>query len=185
MQRSGRYVAGEGENTRSLILDQLRKDLQDFSRQGVTVDKDPADPLGLLVLVPEGLLNFKWDSFEIPGGGVKFLSAFSPRLANTACSDKYKKEISSIVVEGHTDSTGTDEHNLQLSQQRSLAVVQETLNVVGQRDSDDKACFLEFLSANGRGSKEPILDAHGNEDMLNRLRSGVDLVIVLAARKRE
>jgi outer membrane protein OmpA-like peptidoglycan-associated protein len=158
-------VSAEGENTRNLILEQLKHVLQEFERQGVHVEKDPADPLGLLVLVPEGLLNFQKDKYDIPVAGVQFLSAFSPRLASTACSDSYKKEIGSIVVEGHTDSSGTDEHNLQLSQERSLAVVQKTLDVLGQQDSSDKACFLDFLSASGRGSKEQILDANGNEDM--------------------
>jgi chemotaxis protein MotB len=158
-------ASSEGENTRNLILDQLKIDLQDFAKKGVRVEKDPTDPLGLLVLVPEGLLNFSLDSHEIPQGGIQFLRDFSPRLATTACNPRYRKEISSIVVEGHTDSSGSDEHNLQLSQERSLAVVQQTLNILGQNESEDKSCFLDFLSANGRGSKEPILDGHGAEDM--------------------
>ncbi len=156
-------ATAEGENARNLILDQLKHDLQNFARQGVRVDKDPKDPLGLLVLVPEGLLNFAVDQFDIPPRGVRFLSDFSPTLAKTSCSERYKKDISSIVVEGHTDSSGTDEHNLQLSQERSLAVVQQTLEILRHDDSDRK-CFLEFLSANGRGSKEPIPGADGKED---------------------
>src|SRR5271170_7606778 len=72
-------ASAEGENTRNLILDRLKLDLQDFARQGVRVEKDPSDPLGLLVLVPEGLLNFAVDRTDIPDGGVKFLSGFSPR----------------------------------------------------------------------------------------------------------
>src|SRR5215469_6942437 len=83
-------ASAEGENTRNLILDKLKLDLQDFARQGVRVEKDPADPLGLLVLVPEGLLNFAIDKTEIPQSGVQFLSDFAPRLATTACSEKYR-----------------------------------------------------------------------------------------------
>src|ERR1700691_5583950 len=71
-------ASAEGENTRNLILDSLKVDLQDFARQGVRVEKDPADPLGLLVLVPEGLLNFAIDKTDIPEGGVTFLFDFSP-----------------------------------------------------------------------------------------------------------
>jgi outer membrane protein OmpA-like peptidoglycan-associated protein len=157
-------ASAEGENTRNLILDRLKLDLQDFARQGVRVEKDPADPLGLLVLVPEGLLNFAVDRTDIPAGGVQFLSDFAPRLAKTSCSESYKKEISSIVVEGHTDSSGTDEHNLLLSQQRSLVVVQRTLDILGNEAPEDRKCFLDFLSASGRGSKEAILAANGEED---------------------
>jgi outer membrane protein OmpA-like peptidoglycan-associated protein len=177
-------ASAEGENTRNLILDRLKLDLQDFARQGVRVEKDPADPLGLLVLVPEGLLNFAVDRTDIPDGGVRFLSDFSPRLAKTACSERYRKEISSIVVEGHTDSSGTDEHNLQLSQERSMAVVQQTLKILGQGEPGDKACFLDFLSANGRGSKEPIRDANGNEDR-DRSRRVVFKIRVRSLEQRE
>jgi outer membrane protein OmpA-like peptidoglycan-associated protein len=177
-------ASAEGENTRNLILDRLKIDLQDFARQGVRVEKDPSDPLGLLVLVPEGLLNFAIDKTDIPEGGVTFLSDFSPRLARTACSERYRKEISSIVVEGHTDSSGTDEHNLQLSQERSLAVVQRTLEILGQSGPEDRACFLDFLSANGRGSKEPILDASGKEDR-DRSRRVVFKIRVRSLEQRE
>ncbi len=177
-------ASAEGENTRNLILDQLKIDLQDFAKKGVRVEKDPADPLGLLVLVPEGLLNFKLDSHDIPERGVQFLRDFSPRLAITACNPRYRKEISSSVVEGHTDSTGSDEHNLQLSQERSLAVVQQTLDILGQNGSEDKSCFLDFLSANGRGSKEPIRDNHGVEDM-GRSRRVVFKIRVRSFEQRE
>jgi len=177
-------ATAEGENARNSILDYLKRDLQDFSKQGVRVEKDPTDPLGLLVLVPEGLLNFAVDRTEIPQGGVKFLSDFSPRLAKTACSEKYRKEISSIVVEGHTDSTGTDEHNVQLSQGRSLAVVQRTLDILGGGEPGERKCFLDFLSATGRGSNEPIPDANGNEDR-DRSRRVVFKIRVRSLEQRE
>ena len=177
-------ASAEGENTRNLILDQLRIDLQDFAKKGVRVEKDPADPLGLLVLVPEGLLNFAVDKSDIPKGGIEFLSVFAPRLASTSCNSRYEKEISSIVVEGHTDSSGTDEHNLDLSQRRSLTVVQQTLNILGRGEARDKACFLDFLSASGRGSKEPILDGHGAEDK-DRSRRVVFKIRVRSLEQRE
>ncbi len=177
-------ATAEGENTRNLILDELRHDLQDFARQGIRVEPDPADPLGLIVLVPSGLMDFSLDGTDIPEKGVTFLDSFVPRLAGTACSDRYRKEISSIVVEGHTDSTGTDEHNIPLSQQRSLAVVQKTLYVLGQQQPQNKECFLDFLSATGRGSKEPILDSNGNEDK-DRSRRVVFKIRVRSLEQRE
>lgn len=177
-------ATAEGENTRNLILDELRRDLQDFARQGIRVEPDPADPLGLIVLVPSGLMDFSLDGTEIPEKGVAFLDSFVPRLAGTACSERYRNEISSIVVEGHTDSTGTDEHNIPLSQQRSLSVVQKTLEVLGQKQPQSKECFLDFLSANGRGRKEPMLDSNGNEDK-DRSRRVVFKIRVRSLEQRE
>jgi outer membrane protein OmpA-like peptidoglycan-associated protein len=157
-------AAAKVENTRNLILDKLSRDLQEFAQKGVSVEKDPADPLGLLVVVPVGLLNFNKDSSELPDAGNDFLLQFTPRLAGTACNDTYKKEISSIVVEGHTDTDGTDEINLPLSQRRALSVVQKTLDILGRGEPSEKQCFLDFLSANGRGSKDWLKDADGKED---------------------
>jgi len=177
-------ASAEGENTRNLILVQLQRELDVFKDQGVRVEKDPNDPLGLLVLVPAGLLDFAVDKTEIPTGVIEFLRGFAPRLAATTCSDKFRKEISSVVVEGHTDSSGTDEHNVPLSQGRSLAVVQQTLAVLGQENASSKGCFLDFLSASGRGSREPILNAEGNEDK-DRSRRVVFKIRVRSLEQRE
>jgi chemotaxis protein MotB len=106
----------------------------------------------------------------MPSGGITFLRRFTPRLAFTVCSDDFRKEISAIVIEGHADSSGTDAINLPLSQARSMTVVRESLNVLSKTISDPgvpstlRACFLTFLSASGRGSSEPILNAIGSED---------------------
>ena len=44
-------------------------------------EADPRDPLGLLVLVPEGLLEFALNRDTIPPGGLAFLRNFTPKLA--------------------------------------------------------------------------------------------------------
>lgn len=160
----------ESKRTRNEILVALKNALNVFSAQGVKVELDPKDPLGLLVLVPEGLLQFVRNRAEIPQGGIDFLKDFIPKLVTTACSDKFKGEINSIVVEGHTDSSGTDEHNLPLSQRRSMGVAQEGLRVLSGAGDEARpppqlrSCFLTFLSASGRGSVEPIIGPDGKED---------------------
>jgi outer membrane protein OmpA-like peptidoglycan-associated protein len=164
----------EGANTRSLMLDKLTQELKDFEKQGVSVKQDPRDPLGLLVLVPEKALKFDENESKISIEGEEFLSEFVPRFAKITCNERFHDEIGSIVVEGYTNSNGTDEYNLGLSQSRSLAVVQQTLGILGNADAELKAlgkedaelknCFLDFLSANGRGSRDPVLDGNGKED---------------------
>jgi outer membrane protein OmpA-like peptidoglycan-associated protein len=155
--------------TRSQILDAMEHALASFAKHGVKVEADPKDPLGLLVLIPEGLLEFALKRADIPSGGREFLKAFIPQLATTVCSDQFRGEITSIVVEGHTDSSGSDELNLPLSQARSMAVVREILPILSAVEDGDstarrlRTCVVGFLSASGRGSVEPLRDALGHE----------------------
>lgn len=163
-------IKQKGEETRTSILDELQKELKEYMVKGVKIERDPKDPLGLLILVPEGLLEFELDKAVIPADGVDFLGKFIPKLARIACSAKYKKEISSIVVEGHTDSSGTDQHNLELSQKRAMAVVSYSLkaleeNSESEQDAiDERGQFLQLLSASGRGSAELVKDETGEEN---------------------
>src|SRR5215470_12123554 len=149
--------------TRQNILVALHQALDVFAVQGVKAEADPRDPLGLLVLVPEGLLEFAVNRDIIPPGGVAFLRHFTPKLAATLCSATFHNEINTMVIEGHTDSSGSDTINLPLSQARSMAVVQESLTILSPEPAL-RACFLTFLAASGRGSSEPFRDVAGKED---------------------
>jgi len=163
----------EGEMTRKSILLKLREklssELKDYEQQGFEVTKDPKDPLGLIVVVPSGLLNFNVDQTKIPDRGVAFLQTVMPKMASTVCDTEFRDDVNSIVVEGHTDSDGSVDHNLELGQGRSLAVVEESLRVLSNTANGNgalqyKQCFVELLSATGRGSAERIVNEQGIED---------------------
>lgn len=151
----------EVEGAKSEMLTLLREALKEFSKEGVQVAADPKDPLGLLVLVPEALLRFRQNDPEPPAQGVQFLGGFMPKLVGTACRPALRQGISSIVVEGHASSEGTEQRNLLLSQQRSISVVQKSLQVLGPDLHD---CFLQLISAAGRGSAEAVRTVQGDED---------------------
>jgi outer membrane protein OmpA-like peptidoglycan-associated protein len=155
------------KGTKSQVLSKFDETLKDFQKQGVEVQTDPRDPLGLLVVVPEGLLKFEQGKAEIPAGGREFVQEFIPKFVNTACSADLRPGISSIVVEGHASSEGDERRNLKLSQERSIAVVRESLDVLdnagSQNSSANHRCFVDFVSATGRGSAEPVTVV-GRED---------------------
>lgn len=168
----------EGEQTRNDILlrlqEKLSKELVEYKDQGFQLTNDPKDPLGLIIVVPEGLLNFAVNRADIPEPGVQFLNRITPKLADTVCADDFRPEMNSIVVEGHTDSTGTDETNLPLSQARSMAVVGSSLKILKDAElngtSSSRRCFLDLVSATGRGSVEPLVDESGNENLARSRR---------------
>jgi outer membrane protein OmpA-like peptidoglycan-associated protein len=153
------------QTTRNSVLAEMQKALREFVSGGIEVKTDPNDPLGLLVLVPEDLLAFKLDRADISLAGDAFLRAFIPKLSAVVCSPEFSKEVNSIIVEGHTDSSGMARHNWDLSQKRSMSVVRASLNILddsGMRG--EKTTFLQLLSATGRGSAELIKDASGEEN---------------------
>jgi outer membrane protein OmpA-like peptidoglycan-associated protein len=148
------------KGTKSQVLSKFAQTLKDFQKQGVEVQTDPRDPLGLLVVVPEGLLKFDQGKAQIPPGGKEFVQEFIPKFVAAACSAEVSAQISSIVVEGHASSEGDERHNLRLSQARSISVVQESLDVLDSvrdgRSPVNHKCFVDFISATGRGSAEPV-----------------------------
>ncbi|MCX8031633.1 MAG: OmpA family protein [Thermodesulfovibrionales bacterium] len=156
----------QGQNIRENILERIKNELKEFIAKGVEIKKDEKDPLAILILVPEGLLEFKFNRSDIPPKGVDFLNVFIPKLANVIYSEDFRDEITSVVVEGHTDSKGDDEHNLKLSQDRSMEVVRQCLVALNVKSisQDTRDFFLTVLSATGRGERDLIYKSDGTED---------------------
>ncbi len=69
-------------------------------------------------------------------------------LNNLADLIIYNKDII-VEIGGHTDSTGTDQHNLILSEKRALSVVNYLIN---------KGIAPERLTYKGYGNTSPIGD---------------------------
>lgn len=143
----------QGPNTRNEIIAKLRKELSLLGNgkggDQIEVTPDPNDPLGLVVIVPHHLLNFAFGKSDIPPGGKAFLKLFIPKFVGVVCSDTFREDVGSIVIEGHTDPIGTDEYNIGLSQNRATNVVMQSLATLS--DPSEKACFERILSVSGRG----------------------------------
>ena len=69
---------------------------------------------GLIIHFPD--INFEFASSDLKPEALDILQLVADRLNNDYVSDRQ------IAVEGHTDSRGTDEYNLNLSKNRAEAV---------------------------------------------------------------
>lgn len=120
----------------------------------------------LVVGIPQELMSFKEAKAEQGGAdlspqGRQYLRTRMPEMADLLCRPDIQNRVDAIIVEGHSDKkgfgTGDDtadkQENLKLSQQRSMAVVTETLNILG---GQHRSCFLDLLSATGRGDAHPL-----------------------------
>jgi flagellar motor protein MotB len=145
-----------------VLLAELRRDLQPQGFNENLIRLDPRDRDAILVIVPGKLMNFEIQKSILQPQGRDFIHDHIPAFAQVLCSNQFRASIDSIVVEGHTDRTAwagsteeeSQDKNLKLSQERSMAVVSEALTDLSGRDRE-RACFLEKLSATGRGEQDP------------------------------
>lgn len=144
-----------------VLLKKLRQDLipQGFNEK--TIRPDPRDRNAILVIVPDRLMNFETGKSSLRPEGEQFLKSYIPKFAEVLCDAQFQSSIESIVVEGHTDmhpyvgrsAEESQNLNLKLSQDRSMEVVKDSLSDLSGMEAK-RACFLQKLSASGRGEQE-------------------------------
>ena len=89
------------------------------------------------------------------------LDDFFPRYIAVLSRDEYRDNIEEIRIEGHTNSNGGYYSNMELSQDRTRAVLQYCFSLM----SDDLGEWLKGLvTANGLSSSHLILKMNGEED---------------------
>lgn len=159
-----------------VLLAKLRKDLQPQGFNENSIRPDPRDRNAILVIVPGDLMNFETQKADLQPAGRQFLRTHIPAFADVLCSDQFRSSIESIVVEGHTDKQmygrtpeESQDNNLKLSQDRSMAVVEEALADLNGREPD-RSCFLERLSATGRGEQDPEKTDEESRRVIFRIR---------------
>ena len=109
---------------------------------------------------------FDIDSDKLKPEAKEFLKVFIPKYAETLYKD-YGNYISKIVVEGHTDDSGTYIYNLDLSQRRAFSVVNFIVGEeIGNYRYKDK--LTRDIIAVGRSKAELI---RNNDNSINRNKS--------------
>lgn len=132
-----------------------------LKNESLSLHQDPDDPLRLVVMVGEDQLRFPHGDASLTSAGKNFVNGFFKTFSQKVCDDSLRSKIDSILIEGHTDTTGerTPEgvrQNIFLSQKRAYSVLEEALKTV-QLDPKTYECLLKLTSANGRGSRNPVL----------------------------
>ncbi len=98
--------------------------------------------------------------------GKDYLNSFLPIYMQVLLDGKNKSYLSEIIIEGHTDTTGGYETNLQLSQQRALAV---SLYVMSEENkalsTEHKDHLRTIMTTNGRSWSNPIKYEDGSVNM--------------------
>ncbi len=140
------------------VIEALKKE---FAKNNINVDIDTQT--GAMTL--ESSVLFAYDEAELTEEGKQALEQVLPIYCKVLLQEDYMKYLAEIIIDGYTDTDGDYSYNLQLSQQRSLAVAQYLLDIQGNfLNSGQSQDLQEYLTVNGHSMANPVLDANGNVD---------------------
>ncbi len=105
---------------------------------------------------------FETGSSTIRQEGKELLDSFIPVYLDVLLRPEYADYLGEIIIEGHTDTDGSYESNLKLSQNRALQVALYCLNMPSLSYAQ-KTKLQEIMTATGRSESDPIY-VNGIED---------------------
>lgn len=133
---------------------EIKDDIKDkFSDTDINVDVN--DVSGKVTM--DSSILFAVDSDTLSEEGKKYLDEFFNDYAEVVLSEKYSDRVSSIVVEGHTDTTGSYEYNMDLSERRAQAVVDYCIGL--------NSGVKDRIKAKGCSYDNPVYAEDGSVDM--------------------
>lgn len=140
------------------VIEALREEFKK-NNMNVTIDTETG------ALVMDSNVMFDYDEVELSDAGREMLEQALPIYCKVLLDERYLANVAEIIIDGYTDTDGSYEYNLELSQRRSLAVAQYLLELKDSfLDGDQKDSLLEKLTVNGHSMSNPILDDDGNVD---------------------
>ncbi len=126
----------------------------------ISATVDPAS--GAIALESDVL--FDTGSSKLADAGKSRIDDFLPVYLDVLFSDQYRDYVAEVIIEGHTDSDGGYIMNLDLSQQRALAVASYVLDDSYRGISlNQRALLRQVATVNGRSYIDRIM-VNGVED---------------------
>ena len=141
---------------RTRIVEDLRNALA-RANVSATVDPNTGD------IVLDSTLMFETNSSAIREEGLAQLDRLIPIYLDVLLREEYRDYVAEIIIEGHTDSTGRYERNLELSQERALSVAKycTSMTTLTSRQRDQ---LKKIITAQGRADSDLIYNPDGTEN---------------------
>lgn len=143
------------------IKTQLYIDLEKEFKDDLKVWNAVIDSTNLSIRFQEPSTLFGYDQAILQTKFQDILKDFFPRYLKLISSEQYKDNIEEIRIEGHTDSQGSYEYNMKLSQDRTRSVLSFCLLMV---PPSEKEWTIARITANGLSSSHLIYNSDGTEN---------------------
>ncbi|MBQ7849118.1 MAG: OmpA family protein [Clostridia bacterium] len=121
------------------------------------------DPNSGAVTMDSRMLTFESNEATLSAESKSFLDAFVPVYLDVLLKPEYADYIDALMIEGHTDPSGTYGRNYALSQERALEVLLYIRSMY-QHDSLTLARLDQLLVATGKGYTDPVYNSYGYPD---------------------
>ena len=153
------------------ILDRLCKAFEE-SNLSVDINEDTGE------IVMDSKILFATDKYEVSDDGKAYLDKLMGIYASVISDAEVIGNVKTIMFEGHTDSSGTFDYNLTLSQKRADAVADYCLNSPENGLSDKQRNALKpLISSQGFSYSDLVYDENGDEDMAASRRVSIKLYV--------
>ncbi len=100
---------------------------------------------------------FDVDSTEISAEGKAYLDGFAAAYSEAVLAEAQAGTVGKILVEGHTDTSGTHEYNQDLSERRAAAVADYCVQIQPK--------LASLIESKGYSFDNPVFDENGKVDM--------------------
>lgn len=84
------------------------------------------------------------------------LKAIIPMYLEVLLQENYKGYIAEIIIEGHTDTSGSYQTNMELSSERAASVAQFCMDEANGLNEEKIAQLQTLLTINGRAYSDPV-----------------------------
>lgn len=135
---------------------------QQFAASNLAVTIDSTD--GSIIL--DSNVLFGYNENVLTDEGNEMLSEVLPVYCSVLLDEQYLDYLAEIRIDGYTDTDGDYLYNLQLSQERAMAVATYLISSADSfLTSEDLSTLEEKLTANGHSMSNPVYGDDGAIDM--------------------
>ena len=107
---------------------------------------------------------FRYNSAILTAESRKTLQEVIPRYLSVLLQEQYRESIAEIIIEGHTDTVGDYQSNMELSYNRANSVAKFCFEEKNGLSKSQIEQLQELLTVNGRSYSDPVYakDNRGN-----------------------